>query len=328
MNIKAGLGLGVGTALLAASAGLTATPVTAAPLPPQATSASSTAASAGPALHFMAPIRPASSRPRGGGGTSNLTYHGGPVMTSPTVLIVFWGSQWTSDSSGYQTYLENFLGGLGTNGEKWSASTTQYCAGIAGGVASSCSTTSGASPVGPLSAGHLLSPLVDIRAAAPHAPTQAQLAQEAIWAAGQAKTTTAQVVVATSHGNNSSGFGSQYCAWHSSTNFTGGTLSYTNLPYITDAGPSCGQNFVNKTTGVFDGLSIVEGHELAETLTDPEPNSGWLDNTGQENGDKCAWIAPGTPGGAAPLALSTGTFPVQSLWSDNSAGGSCVISYP
>lgn len=332
MNIKAGLGLGVGTALLAASAGLTATPVTAAPLPPQATSASSTAASAGPALHFMAPIRPASSRPRGGGGPSNLTYHGGSVMTSPTVVLVFWGQQWDTDHSAYSSYLQDFLGGLGTNNETWSASTTQYCSQIGvGSLASACPSTS-TNFVGHLRGNQLVKTIVDdTRGLAPRTPTQSQLAQEAVWAATSAGTgASAQVVVATSSGNNSSGFGSQYCAWHSSTSFTAGTLSYTNLPYITDAGAGCGQNFVNKSSGVFDGLSIVEGHELAETLTDPAPNSGWLDGSGSENGDKCAWISPGLAGGATDISLTTTTglkpFAVQGLWSDKS--GSCVTSYP
>jgi serine protease len=106
-----------------------------------------------------------------------------------------------------------------------------------------------------------------------------------------------------------------YCAWHSSTSSSGGTISYTNLPYIPDAGASCGVNSVN-ANGVNDGVSIVGGHEQAETETDPQPNTGWLDSGNNETGDKCAWV------NLQNTSFSTGTFPTQPLWS-NSANG-CV----
>ena len=44
----------------------------------------------------------------------------------------------------------------------------------------------------------------------------------------------------------------------------------------------------NGNAGV-DGMISVLAHELEETNTDPNPTSGWLDNTGAENADKCAW---------------------------------------
>ena len=57
-------------------------------------------------------------------------------------------------------------------------------------------------------------------------------------------------------------------------------------------------------------------------------NGGWLDSRGAENGDKCAWISSGQ-GAASNIHLSTGTFPVQSLWSNafNGGSGGCVLSY-
>jgi serine protease len=75
-------------------------------------------------------------------------------------------------------------------------------------------------------------------------------------------------------------------------------------------------------------MTIVEGHELAETITDQFPNGGWLDSGGAENGDKCAWISSGQ-GASQNISLSSGTFAVQSLWSNafNGGSGGCVISY-
>jgi serine protease len=130
-----------------------------------------------------------------------------------------------------------------------------------------------------------------------------------------------------------------FCAWHDyngdSTLSGGGVTSpygdiaFTNLPYITDAGASCGQNFVN-SSGTLDGVSIVEGHEYAETITDQNPAGGYTDSAGSENGDKCAWITPGTSGGSFDLTTSTGTFAMQTTWANDGAGGagSCEASHP
>jgi serine protease len=139
--------------------------------------------------------------------------------------------------------------------------------------------------------------------------------------AGQVgNTNTTQFVIATAHNNNASGFGSSYCAWHSSTSSSYGNIAYTNLPYMTDAGASCGAGF--NGLGATAGITIVEGHELAETITDQFPSGGWLDRNGQENGDKCAWTS-GTSN--QQMGTSGPSFPVQPLWSN--ASSSCVLSY-
>jgi serine protease len=159
------------------------------------------------------------------------------------------------------------------------------------------------------------------------------MAAEAVRAAQHFGNTTpssnasAQYVIATATGNNSKGFGKQYCAFHSATNSVVGFVAYTNLPYITDAGAACGANF--NGLGPDAGITIVAGHEMAESVTDQFPAGGWLDSAGAENGDKCAFISSGQ-GAAADITLSTGTFPVQSLWSNafNSGAGGCVLSFP
>ena len=69
-------------------------------------------------------------------------------------------------------------------------------------------------------------------------------------------------------------------------------VAFTNMPYVPDAGASCGANFVNSgAAGTLDGVTIVGGHEYAETITDQFPAGGWTDSVGNENGDKCAWIS-------------------------------------
>jgi len=266
------------------------------------------------------------------GTASELDYHGGTggigVETAPKIYLVFWGSQWNNnDPSGEAGVLDAFYNGVG--GSSWLDSVTQYCQGVASGtVFCNGSGTAAGDP-----SGVLIGYWYDNANAAPSKPRQSQLAAEAVRAAKYFGNTTAssnasvQYVIATAHGYNATGFGTQYCAWHSSTSSSYGSIAYTNLPYITDAGASCGANF--NGLGPRAGITIVSGHEMAETITDQFPSTGWLDSSGAENGDKCAWIFSGQ-GAAADITLSTGTFPVQSLWSNafNGDSGGCVLSYP
>ncbi|HUY81510.1 MAG TPA: hypothetical protein VMU92_07285 [Acidobacteriaceae bacterium] len=268
----------------------------------------------------------------GGGSTSaNLYYHGGTggigVETAPKIYLVLWGSQWNNnDPSGEEALLVSFFKGIG--GTPWMNTVTQYCQGVASGT---YFCNGSGTPAGNQS-GIFVAAWYDNATAAPSKPSQSQLAAEAAKAAAffgntsAASNASVQYVIATSHGNNASGFGTQYCAWHSVTSTSAGNIAYTNLPYITDAGSSCGANF--NGLGPNAGITIVEGHEMGETETDQFPSSGWLDANGAEIGDKCAWISSGQ-GASADITISTGTFPVQSLWSNafNSDAGGCVLSY-
>ena len=275
----------------------------------------------------------AGARARRGGNrhrTNDLFYHGGVggigVETTPRVYLVFWGSQWSDDPSGEATIVQNFLNGVG--GSSWLNSVTQYCQSVSSGTIF----CSGAGSAAGNASGVLVGVWFDSGVAAPSQPSQSNLAAEALNAAAHFGNTSAssnasaQYVIATAHGNNASGFGTQYCAYHSSAASSFGNVAYTNLPYITDAGATCGANF--NGLGPNAGITIVEGHELAETITDQFPNGGWLDGSGEENGDKCAWINSGQ-GASANVTLSTGTFPVQSLWSNafNNGSGGCVLSF-
>lgn len=266
--------------------------------------------------------------------TNNLSYRGGVggigVETAPKVYLVLWGSQWNSnDPSGEESLLAGFFGKAG--GSSWLASVKQYCQGVASGTVF-CN-GAGTAAGGGVSFSSSTSVWYDNASAAPSSPSQSQLAGEAIRAAQHFGNTaagsnnTTQYVVATATHNSASGFGTQYCAWHSSTSSSYGNIAYTNLPYITDAGSACGANF--NGLGTKAGITIVEGHEMAETITDQYPNGGWLDRNGEENADKCAWIQSGQ-GASASVNLNGTNYPVQSLWSNafNSNRGGCVISYP
>jgi len=267
-----------------------------------------------------------------GGGTL-LSSHGGAIEQTPVVFIVFWGAQWSSGFStgGYtsgqaQAYVQGFFGGVGGSG--WANSTSQYCQNVPAGT-TNCAAVAGAVYVANPK-GQVGGTWVDA-SALPSRLGTSSIAGEALRAAAHfGYSANADYIVFTPSGHSTSGFGTQFCAWHSSTSSSSGPVSFSNMPYQPDAGTACGMNFVNRSSdsfghGYFDGFSIVGGHEYAETVTDPFPSSGWVDGTGAENGDKCAWISAG-PGAASSISLSTGSFAVQSLWSNASSG--CVISYP
>jgi PKD repeat protein len=289
-----------------------------------------------------------------GGGVDSI----GVTSGTPKVYLVFWGTQWGTqgtNGSGYTTftgdpsnaapYIQAWIKGLGTNGELWSGTMTQYCDGSSVAVgATSC--PSGASHVG-YPSGALAGIWYDSSGAAPSQASGNQLAAEAVSAAGHFGNTTAasnryvQYVILSPTGTHPDGFntpGGGFCAWHDyngDTTLSGGgavpspygDIAFTNMPYVADLGASCGANFVSNS---LDGYSIVGGHEYAETITDQNPAGGWVNNTGssftgEENGDECAWISSGQ-GAAALVAFSTGSFAMQSTWSNDT--NRCDISHP
>lgn len=298
------------------------------------------------------------------GSNSNLAYGGGisgvGVTTgAPRVYFVFWGSQWgtagTESLNGhtYDTYsgdpkgmapdLEAFFTGLGTNGETWSGVATQYCQGVAKGTIT-CPTN--VPHVGYPTGGAFAGAWEDATAAAPHEATAAQLATEAENAAGhfgnttQASNANVEYFIVSPTGTLPDGFNTpqgNFCAWHDYTGDTSlgtvsqpnGMVAFTNMPYVTDAGASCGANFVNSgSAGTLDGVTIVGGHEYTETITDQFPAGGWTDSSGSEIGDKCAWISSGQ-GAAQDLTLTTGSFAIQSMWANdfNNGAGGCEVSH-
>ena len=88
-----------------------------------------------------------------------------------------------------------------------------------------------------------------------------------------------------------SGFGTTYCGWHSY-----GLGSQSSVPFIAF------QDFTsiyNRTCAAqtstpngnigLDSMASVMVHEIDEVLTDPF-FTAWLDASGYENADKCAWV--------------------------------------
>jgi serine protease len=267
-----------------------------------------------------------------GGGTSDGTSGTIGVETAPNVYLVFWGWDPTDnpfgDPSGSMDYLKRFFNGL-YQGEHWHDSTLQYCQGVSAG-ATSCPTSAAhvGSPTTPMlgaSYGHVWmdnSPAlsesylpVTVHGISNGLPGEAYKAAVHFGNTTTASNANAQYIIALPPKRWPVGFGDYYCAYHSYDTTAAGNVAFTVLPYMTDFGITCGGNSVNGgSAGTNDGVSIVAGHEYAETITDQFPSGGWLDSSGAENADKCAWT------GLHNITLPTGTFAVQPLW-DNAANG-------
>jgi hypothetical protein len=273
----------------------------------------------------------------------NMAYFGGRVQTDPKIYLVLWG--WgvagafnhtsltnPSDPDGTGGLMQRFIGAIG--GTSWQGIMTQFYQSNLDGTYSTVGNPSkelGGVWWDNTNAIHDNLQPIDLAQEAARAVTH--------FGIGTKSLPNVQVVVATPQMFNEAGFNAgNYCAWHDYTTpvaYPGVTtgISFTNMPYVLNAGGGCGQDFVNPApAGDVDGVTIVLGHEIAETLTDPgaEEQAGqvqygaWFDFQGWENGDKCAWVGDGLaiPGSPFNMVGSDGrTYPVQALWSNQALSG-------
>jgi serine protease len=302
-------------------------------------------------------LSPAATGTAAAGSASNVRYGGGTNKIGVTtgderVYLVFYGSQWgtmstngkgddtfSGDSAGEAPYVQELFKGLGTGGELWSGVMTQYCQGVSAG-AQFC--PGRARHVAYPHGGALAGVWADVNnGPSPPQASGNQLAQEAASAAAHFGNTTAalnrdaQYIILSPHGTDPDMYKEGlFCAWHDYTGDSAldgggavspGYIAFTNMPYLSDAGASCGAKFINPGPSLkLQGVSIVVGHEYAETITDQEPPGGWLDRNGNEVADKCAWKQAGA-GRIAVLGLRTGKFAMQGIWANsaNSGKGGC-----
>ena len=117
---------------------------------------------------------------------------------------------------------------------------------------------------------------------------------QAITANGRPDPNAIYLVLTSSDVNESSGFCSKYCGWHTYSSMTvNGVLGVVKYGFIgnpdrcitacavqTTASP-------NNLPGI-DGMASIIAHEMEEIVTDPLLNN-WYNSNGYENADMCAW---------------------------------------
>jgi len=229
---------------------------------------------------------------------ANLTNHGGPVLTSPHAVFIFWGPSFNNTSSADHTYattLQTFRDQLGTT--SWYHLLTQYC-GSSGCIA--LTNLGGGTP----DWFDTSTPPTNVTDAVVQAEVNRYLAthtkdNNAIYMVFTPSTSYSSNGTATSCG----GPAPAYCAYHSWIGSGTTATKYTIQPY-----PSCSLCQVSGWSIVQDQERLV-AQEIADTVTDPT-GSSWFDSSGNEIAGKCT------------LTFLSGGFAYPYLWSN--ATGSCV----
>jgi hypothetical protein len=213
----------------------------------------------------------------------NMNYGGGPTLVQPHIYLILWGYGNAGDPDGMQALLTAW--GADYGGSKYGNIATQYYETVNG------------KNIYPTNPKNNSSVWVDNTNAEPAHATDAQIQAEA-WAYvnSQQKGVSdpyGAYIVNSSYNHDPQGFlSSGWCAYHGASQSGSQIISYTNEPYMPDAGADCGAAFItapSDETSTDEGATIVIGHEYNESVSDPQPISGWYSNQAGEDGDACAW---------------------------------------
>jgi len=201
-----------------------------------------------------------------------LTWHNGAVSHGVSVSPIYWGTSWSDPAfvGDKRTGLQSFYRGVGGSG--YAATNTEYYDSV--GNVSTSVTWAG--------------DVVDTAAGPRRAPSTADVFNEVIKATGGQLTAGAYYPVYVDTKRGSAG----YCAWHSAGTYNGVSVEFGFFFNLDgDAGCNPGDTATGHSQGL-SALANVSGHELSETITDPQLNA-WYDRQGAENADKCAWTFSG-----------------------------------
>lgn len=245
---------------------------------------------------------------------SGISYHGGPVMTSGPNVYYIWYGNWAGNSA--TTILTDFANAIGGS-PYFNINTTYYDgAGIhvTNKVSYSGSTNDNYSQGSNLSDAAVLN-----------------VVASAINGGMPKDSNGVYFVLTSSDVNETTGFCTQYCGWH-----THGTVGGTDIKYSFVGNPDrCPSACEMQTTGPngnagADGMASIIAHELEEATTDPDLNA-WYDSRGYENADKCAWTFGTTytasNGSQYNMTLGSRQYLIQQNWV-NASGGYCSVKYP
>lgn len=210
--------------------------------------------------------------------TSPITYHGGPVMGTPAIYLIFYGNWNQASGSNTQAgrqIIIDWAQSIGTTG-RYALNDTFDTSG---------DNVSGNATYGGFTVrtGTYKTRLRDSDILTEVDNTVRSGALGAFNPNGVYFLITSSDVTATS------GFCTQYCGWHTYSVRTYGRLKYSFVGNAARCITSCAAQSTspNNNPGVDGSISIIT-HELEEAHTDPELNA-WFDASGAENSDKCAW---------------------------------------
>jgi hypothetical protein len=222
--------------------------------------------------------------------TPTISYHHGPVMGTPTPYLIWYGN-WNNSSNGSDTpagqqIVRDFIYGL--SGSNYYVTNKSYS-----GVSGLLTTTglgNGANGTQEFS---------DTAYSQGTSLSDAQIALVVSNAIGLGlgpaggDTNGIYFVLTSSDVDESSGFCTKYCGWHTrSTTIKAANGTDIKYAFVGNANRclnACAAQTVspNNNPGV-DGMVSVIAHEMEETNTDPDLNA-WYNRRGSEDADMCAW---------------------------------------
>jgi hypothetical protein len=222
------------------------------------------------------------------GGSPDMTWHSGAIMTDAATAAIFWGPSWVTSPGDKISGMDTWYLGFGNS--NYAATSNEYT-GTNGQVTSSVSY-----------GGHF----VDSSTASGGSKTSAILAE--VCKVIPSPTANGYYPVYTDIPRGHSG----YCAYHSYGS-CGSTPVQFAFFWKLDGDAGCDpQSTVAGESQGLAALANVSGHELSEARTDPR-NGGWYDSSGQENGDKCAWTF-----NVPSVTFKNGSqWKIQGEWSNN-----------
>lgn len=253
---------------------------------------------------------------------TQLKYHGGPVFSTPTVYIIWYGN-WAqangTDNAAGQQIIRDFFSAIG--GSPYFSINSHYV-GSTNAISGNVTWTGKETSAG-YSLGTVLSD-ANIQTVVANAISSGAI--------GAADTNGLYFVMTSSDVNESSGFCTQYCGWHTHGTISGQDIKYSFVGNAARCITSCAAQSTspNGNAGV-DGMISVTAHELEEATTDADA-SAWYARTGAENGDDCAWTFGSSyqvsNGSWANMKLGTRDFLIQRNVDFRSSGGQyCDLSH-
>jgi len=258
--------------------------------------------------------KPGQGKTKSGPGANGINYHGGPLMLGTTNVYYIWYGNWSGNSA--TTILDNLASGLGGS-PYFNINTTYY---NGSGVHVSNAVAHAGDVYDNYSLGKSLSDN-NVASVVSNAITGGTLPLD---------TSGVYFVLTSADVNETSGFCTQYCGWHTDGTIKGADIKYAFVGNPDRCPSACeAQGLGPNGNAGADGMASIIAHELSEAVTDPDLNA-WFDRQGNENADKCAWTFGSTyaaaNGAAANVNLGGQNYLLQQNWV-NANGGYCALSY-
>jgi hypothetical protein len=248
-------------------------------------------------------------KPSRGGSGNGISFHGGRVIASTRVVEIFYGNQWTQAARDLVHDFDTHFGGSPYYNINTTYTGVQNVVSVVGPITDITTAKRGTA----LSDAGVQGVVADAIAAHPEIGNNSST----VW-----------MVLGSPDVNLTSGYGTQYCGWHTHASFSGVDTGYLTTIDAARAPSACEEQTASSPNGNpgIDGMLSVVAHEIEETASDVDLNA-WYDTRGYENADKCAWTFGTTytvNGALANMKLGTHDYLIQRNWV-NANGGLCAL---